>query len=237
MKKAAILAAGEGTRLKTIEKYKPIVKINGIPLIEIIINSLKFKNFDKVSVIFNEYEKDMNIELVPGLLAPNIEYFFKTTPSSMHSLYEVVKKTSLKPGEHLFVSMVDSIIAPSEADKFHQFCELLKEDESAIIVTSYIQDEKPLTLAINSQGYVIDFQCPIKEDTLITSGIYYFSENTIPILIEMITNGNLHMRHFLKELIDRNFKIKAFITNKTIDIDHPQDIKTAENFLQELNIE
>ena len=233
MKKAGILAAGKGTRLQSINAFKPIVKINGTPLLELTFKNLALDQFQKIAIIFNDDEKNMNLSLLPTIHETNINYFFKTTESSMHSLYEVLKKLEPKTGEHVFISMVDSIVLPKDAKNFHHFCENIKESESAILVTNFIDDENPLTLKINEQFYITDFQCPFDEEVLITSVVYYFSENIMPLLEQMINEGHTKMRNFLAELIKRNYKIKAFVSPKTLDIDHPKDISVAELFLKE----
>jgi choline kinase len=233
MKKAAILAAGEGLRLREIARYKPIVKIYGLPLFEITFKNLHFNRFNQVTVIFNEDEKEMNLSLLPSLTSDNVNYFFKNTPSSMHSLLEVFNKLNLSFGEHMYVSMVDSIIKPVDAKMFINFCQTLTDNESAIVATSYIEDEKPLTLKVSQEGFVSEFQCSKEESTLITSGIYYFSGAVRPLLIEMINNGHTKMRNFLTELVVRNHKIKVFCVEKTLDIDRPLDTKEAETFLRE----
>lgn len=233
MKKAAILAAGEGTRLREVSRYKPIVKIYGSTLFELTYKNLQFQNFKQVIIIFNDDERKMNLVQLPSLNDKNVNYFFKSTLSSMHSLHEVSIKLDLQEKEHFFVSMVDSIIKATDAKNFHVFCQSLEDDESAIIATSYIEDENPLTLKTDNLGYVTEFQCSIGDDTYVTSGIYYFSEKIRPILLEMINSGQTKMRNFLTELVKRKHKIKVFQVIKTLDIDRPQDIKDAEDFLQE----
>lgn len=233
MKKAAILAAGEGSRLRVVSPYKPIVQIHGTALFELTLSNLQFKNFDRIAAIFNEDEKAMDLSLLPGLKRLSIDYFFKTTLSSMHSLFEVFNRLEVNPKEHIFVSMVDSIIRPQDMILFHEFCANLNSDESAIIVTPHIEDEKPLTLKIDSQGYVIEFQCPIEKDTLVTSGVYYLSGSTMPLLTKKIESGQTKMRNFLMDLVLEKHKIKVFKINKTLDIDRPEDIVSAENFLKE----
>jgi choline kinase len=236
MKKAAILAAGEGSRIKSMALFKPIVKINGTALLELTYQNLNFKKFHTVSIIFNDDQKEMDLTLLPSLLNPSVKHFFKSTPSSMHSLLEVTYQLDLKKGEHLFVSMVDSIVLPSDAFKFHQFCSGLKSDESAILITSHIEDEKPLTLKLNAQGFISEFQCPLGDDVLITSGVYCFSENIFSLLREMVEAGHCKMRTFLTELVKRNYKLKGFELKKTLDIDRPEDIPSAEMFLTEKNL-
>lgn len=233
MKKAAILAAGNGERIRSISPFKPIVKINGMPLLELTIKNLNLLNFKTVAIIFNEQEKVMDLSELPSLTYPHVNFFFKSTPGSLHSLYEVSQKLAPKIGEHLFVSMVDSVVVPSEAVKFHQFCLSLKQDESAILATSYIEDEKPLTLEVDSEGYVKIFQCPLCEGVLITSGVYYFSAKALLLLSSMIDEGHVKMRTFLAELVKRNHKIKVYESPKTLDIDRPEDIRSAEIFLKE----
>ena len=233
MQKAAILAAGKGIRVKSLYPFKPIVKINGTPLIELTLLNLDFKNYNDITIIFNDDQKKMDLTLLPSLEKLNIHYFFQSTISSMHSLYEVIKRVNLKKGEHLFVSMVDSIVTPYDAKNFQEFCKTLTNDESGILVTSFIEDENPLTLRLDNEGNVLEFQCPNDEQALITSGVYYFSENITPVLEKMIESGQMKMRNFLSELVNKKYKIKAFTVKKTLDVDRPDDIISAELFLKE----
>jgi choline kinase len=232
MKKAGILAAGEGQRLKAITLYKPMLKVCDVTLLELTLKNLHFNLFDKIFLIFNEDEKAMDLLQFPTIKNLHIEYFYMSTPSSMHSLFEVAKKLEVETSEHFFISMVDSIIRPNDAKKFHDFCKTLNTDESAIIVTSFIEDEKPLTLKINSEGYVTEFQNPLTNNVLITSGVYYFSGVILPLLTKMIDDGQTKMRNFLTELVKTEHKIKVFHINKTLDIDRPEDIFSAEDFLR-----
>ena len=237
MNKAIILSAGEGSRLKNISRFKPIVKIYGTSLLELTYQNLNLKEFQQVSIILHEDQRQMDLSLLPCLSNINCNHFFKTTRSSMHSLYEACMRMKLQPGEHFFVTMVDSIVRPSDAKKFHKFCHTLKANESAIMATSFIDDEMPLTLKVSPNGDVESFQCPLGNDILVTSGVYYFSEHIRPLLFMMVETGQLKMRNFLTELVKLNHKIKVFHVTKTLDIDRPQDIKIAEDFLMEYELE
>lgn len=232
MKKAAILAAGEGSRLKSVTHFKPLASINGTPLLELTLQNLHFHDFSSTHIIFNHEEKSMDMKRLPSLMQRHIHYFFKSTPSSMHSLFEVAKKMKLTPDEHFFVSMVDSIVRPEDSKRFLQFCSTLPMDQSAIMVTRYIEDEKPLTVDADDQGYVKSFQLPIEADSLVTSGVYYFSANVVQVLEELIREGHSKMRNFLSALIERNYRIKVFEVQKTLDIDRPEDILSASEFLK-----
>ncbi|HAZ11486.1 MAG: hypothetical protein A2X86_10910 [Bdellovibrionales bacterium GWA2_49_15] len=231
MKKAGLLAAGHGVRLKPVSPFKPLVKINGVPLLELTLKNLQFNNFEKIVLIFNDEEREMDFTLLPTLETLKIDYFFKTTPSSMHSLYEVGQKLDLQTDEHFFISMVDSIVRPHDAERFYQFCLTLNHDESAIMVTPFIEDECPLTVKVDSQGYITEFQCPVEKDVLVTSGVYCLSSRVLPLLSELIEKRQQKMRTFLMELIKHRHKIRCFIVSKTLDIDRPEDVQSAEAFL------
>ena len=59
--KAVILAAGEGTRLKpiTINRPKPLIKINGKTILEHSISTLKNSGINEIIIITNYKEKDI----------------------------------------------------------------------------------------------------------------------------------------------------------------------------------
>lgn len=235
MKKAAILAAGEGSRMKEIDSFKSIVKINGTPLLELTLKNLFCHDFNQICIIFNEAHQGLDLSSLPSLKKKEIDYFFKSTPSSMHSLYEVGLRLELEANknEHFFVSMVDSIVFPRDARHFHQFCQTIKDDESAIMATTYIEDEKPLTLKMNQEGTITEFQCVVSEGVLVTSGVYYFSSQVLPLLAKMISEGHSKMRNFLTELVHQHHTIKVYQVAKTLDIDRPEDIQSAQCFLKE----
>lgn len=235
MIKAGILAAGSGTRLKSISDFKPITKIYGTTLIDLTYLNLQFEYFHTVKIIFNDEQIKMDKSIIKCLKNSNTTYFHKTTKSSMHSLLEISNQLDLKKQEHFYISMVDSIVKKEDAKSFIDFCNKLNNDESAILVTEYIDDESPLTLKVNTLGEITAFQCDLADDVLITSGVYCFSEGTIILLKKMVLEGHTKMRNFLSQLLEENYKIKVFKVKKTLDIDRPEDIKNAELFLSESN--
>lgn len=235
MKKAIILAAGEGSRLKSLTPFKPLLLINNTPLLEITMSNLQIHTFSSTHIIFNSKEKSMDFNKLPSLAKKNVHYFFKDTISSLHSLQQAIRKIKLESNEHIFVSMVDSIVSPNDAKNFIQFCHSLNSDESAILVTRHIDDEKPLTLKVGDNGHVSCFQCATDDETLVTSGVYCFSSSIIPHLENMINNGQEKMRNFLSILLEVGHPIRVFEVEKTLDIDRPEDLKSALSFIKGIN--
>lgn len=231
--KAAILAAGDGSRLQDISPYKPLVMVAGKPLLERAMACLPPSDFEKILVIFNDDEREMDFSRLPSLQAARVSHFFKSTPSSMHSLYEVMTRAQLKPGQHLFVTMVDSIIRQQDFFRYVAHCRMLPAARSSVLITSYVEDEKPLTVSLHEDGRVKAFQVPLADGVPITSGVYCFSAAAFPVLKECIARGEQKMRNFLKSLVMQGHVINTFRVDKTLDVDRPEDIKSAEDFLGE----
>ena len=233
MKYSAILAGGEGSRLSE-EGFKPLVKIGNDTLLELSLKRLLKITDKKTFILFNEKGREYNLGKIGALNDQKIEYFFESPPSSLHSIYQIFKRFSKRDDcDHLLVSMIDTIIKEKDFNNFISFCETLKEHESAIITTNHIDDERPLTLNTNKKGKITAFQVPVKDDTQVTSGIYYLSFRSLNNIEKCLHNNIERMRNFLKWLVDDGQTIYAFNVAKTIDVDRPSDIKAAQGFLNE----
>ena len=232
IKKAAILAAGEGSRIKHISEHKPMVKLLGKPMIERLIAQMKACGANQFTIAFNTAEKKMPFTTLAALGSQGINHFFVDTPSSMHTLYEVLKRANLSEG-HILVSMVDTIIKEKDFINYCQHCQNIKEGESSILITSFIDDEKPLTVQVDGKGQVVGFDTAVESGSSVTSGMYYFSSDILPHLEKCINSGVFKMRNFLAVLLKSGHKINSFLVPKTVDIDRPEDVQAAENFLRE----
>lgn len=232
---ACIIAAGEGSRLlqEGCKVSKPLVKINGTPMIERLLRILDEHSFDEINIIINEYSQDVSLflENIKNSLKAKLTIIRKTTPSSMHSLYELSK--SVKEDRfHLFT--VDSIFYLNEFKDYLNFCSTNKGQYDAIMaVTRFIDDEKPLFVEIKN-GKITHFLDKTDTPEMITSGFYYFNKNIHQILQEQIESGSQKLRNFLRQLTACSFKIGYFEFSKTIDVDHIEDIAKAQMFINEV---
>lgn len=164
--------------------------------------------------------------------ATNYKYLFVNTESSLHTLGEVAKAEQPIQAP-LFITMADTILKPVDLRAFVSFCRGLGPNESAILATPYVNDEKPLVVELSQDGYVSRFGGDAKENSVITSGMYCLSPAALTCLEPCLNAGMQKMRNFLAHLVEKNQKIRAFVVEKTIDIDHPEDLADAEKFLLE----
>lgn len=115
--KYAIIAAGEGSRLaqEGVALPKPLVKLNGKEMIRRLIDIFLQNNASSISIIVNE-EMTLVREYVSNLkLDIPLNLVVKSTPSSMHSFYEL--RNFLRGGKFCLTT-VDTIFKEEEFSKY-----------------------------------------------------------------------------------------------------------------------
>lgn len=232
----AIIAAGEGSRLvqEGIKTPKPLIKIQGIPLIDRLIQLFLNNEATSISIIVNEEMTEVQKHLQKLNLQIPLNICIKSTPSSMHSFYELSRYIQ---GDKLCLTTVDTIF---KEDEFKQYiAQFLSDNQSdgLMAVTDYIDDEKPLYIDVDSDLRIRNFHDTWEPGCkYISGGIYCLKQNAIGILEEAIKSGVSRMRNYQKRLVQEGMLLKAYPFKKIIDVDHAEDIQKAEYFLK-TNIE
>ena len=239
--KYAIIAAGEGSRLlhDGIREPKPLVEIGGERLIDRLLRIFTASGADEIIVICNDLTTGVSRHLeniqqcgLNGLHVP-LKFIVKTTPSSMHSFFEL---SSLLGNEPFVLTTVDTIFREEEFAAYETaFKQLLADGEDGLMgVTDFIDDEKPLYVAtdemLNITGFYDDHA---QHCHYISGGIYGLAPNSIETLHRCMINGESRMRNFQRGLIRDGRRLKAYPFSKVLDIDHADDILKAEKFLIE----
>ena len=230
--KFAIISAGEGSRLSQegVALPKPLVQLNGVAMIDRLIQIFVRNGADKVVVIINN-ESPLTKEHLAKLQAEAkipLEVVVKTTPSSMHSFYEL---SPYLQDDKFCLTTVDTIFREEE---FSTFIETFKQSETDgyMAVTDFIDDEKPLYISTDSALDITGFHDEATpECRYISGGIYCLTpaaENTLHGCME---KGMSRMRNFQRQLVADGLKLKAYPFTKILDVDHASDIVKAENFL------
>lgn len=232
-----IIAAGEGSRLvqEGVPVPKPLVDLDGRPMIRRLMELFVANRAETISLIVNEQMTAVQ-EYVSGLakeLPVPLEVVVKSTPSSMHSFYEL---SSLMRGRGRFVlTTVDTIF---RAEDFAPYVTAFANSDSyvdAIMgVTTYIEDEKPLYVDVDEQMRITAFRdTATGRDKFISGGIYGLSEPCIDVLEECLRTGVSRMRNYQRALISNGLNVRAFDMGKILDVDHASDIAIAREYLQD----
>lgn len=227
----AIIAAGEGSRLvqEGVQLPKPLVNLCGTPMIKRLIDIMMSCNPESLSIIVNEQMTRVREYLESLTLPVPFRLVVKTTPSSMHSFYEVSRHF----GSGKFVlTTVDTIFRPED---FRKYVEAFEADDNAdgyMAVTSFIDDEKPLYIDVDSRMRITAFaDKPFPGVKYISGGIYGLRPQALEVLRHCMDSGVSRMRNYQRALVEAGEDLKAYPFPKIIDVDHAGDIATAEAFL------
>lgn len=230
--KFAIIAAGEGSRLaqEGVKEPKPLIKLQGIPIIERLVMLFASHSAESINIIINGQQPD-TLRLLKELQGRYpINIVVKDTPSSMHSLHAL---SHLLRGGKFCLTTVDTIF------KEREFKEYIKAFETSTLdglmaVTDYIDDEKPLYVETDAELNITAFaDTPTACSKYISGGIYGLSDKALDILDRCMADGIERMRNFQRRLVSDGLKLKAYPFGKIIDIDHADEIAKAEKFLTE----
>ena len=223
----AIIAAGEGSRLaqEGVKKPKPLVELNGEPMIGRLINVFTRCNAESISIIVNNEMKEVKAYL--DTLNPGVPFnvVVKSTPSSMHSFFELSRV--MKKGKFCLTT-VDTIFREDDFARYIAAFEADTVSDGMMAVTPFIEDEKPLYVDVDNNMNIRAFRDAAYEGArFISGGIYALNDKAITVLEDCMSRGIARMRNFQRALIDAGLSLKAYPIEKIVDVDHAGDIEVA----------
>jgi NDP-sugar pyrophosphorylase family protein len=219
----AILAAGEGSRLREDGwmMSKPLVPVEGVPLIEHVVENFLAARIGRLSIIFNAREEDCARFVRSRFPGADIRILIKTTASSLESYREIARM--LGPGPAL-VSTVDAWCPREDFVEFARRAAEAPPEETVLAVTPFVADEKPLRVRLGPGGLVTG----IGGDSggAVTAGMYVFPER-VRKLSAPAALGRL--REYLAWLVERGETVRALTIEEVVDVDRASDIALAES--------
>lgn len=227
----AIIAAGEGSRLVQggATLPKPLTKLNGREMIGRLIDIFMANNAKSISVIVNEEMTTVQDFLRQIKLSVPLNLVISSTPSSMHSFYEL--RHYLKNGKFCLTT-VDTIFSEKEFRQYIHTFEETNNTDGMMAVTDFVDDEKPLYVEVDDEMNITGFLDNSNSCQYISGGIYGLTPKSISVLEECLQSGQSRMRNFQRHLIASHLKLKAYPFKKIIDVDRTEDIITAQSFLK-----
>lgn len=228
----AIIAAGEGSRLvqEGVQLPKPLVQLNGTPMIQRLIDIFLRCNAESISVIVNEQMTRVREYLEQLKLPVPLHLIVKSTPSSMHSFYEVSR--NFKFGKFCLTT-VDTIFREDEFRRYVDAFEADRTMDGYMAVTSFIDDEKPLYIDVDSDLRITAFKdSPWDGVKYISGGVYGLTAPALAVLERCMEQGVSRMRNYQRALVESGLNLRAYPFDKIIDVDHAGDIAVAEQFIK-----
>ena len=228
----AIIAAGEGSRLaqEGVAKPKPLVDLQGEPMIGRLINIMLRCNAQSISIIVDVHMSEGR-EYREGLKLPvPLNLVVQTTPSSMHSFWHLSR---VIPEGKFCLTTVDTIFREED---FKGYIEAFENDDchdGMWAVTPFVDDEKPLWVDVDEEMNITAFRDKGWDGAkYVSGGVYAMTHEAFPVLNHCIEQGISRMRNFQRAMLEHGKHLMAYSIDKIIDVDHASDIATAEGFLE-----
>ena len=232
----AIIAAGEGSRLREegVSAPKPLVSIQGQPMVDRLMTIMAKCHAESISVICNSAMTDVCEHLKHCQPGPELRIISSQTPSSMHSLALLSK---VIPEGKVIVTTVDTIFREHD---FVAYVEAFEQADGALFaVTPFVDDEKPLWISVEETETAlyprITAFCdarPTAGKPMVSGGIYGLDTRTAwPILHRCISEGQSRMRNYQRALLSAGVTVRACVFGHIMDIDHASDITKANQWL------
>lgn len=231
-----IIAAGEGSRLvqEGVRLPKPLVLIEGRPMIRRLIDIFIRCGAETISVIVNEEMKEVASYLrsIQDSLEVPLQLVVKSTPSSMHSFYELGRL--LRDRGRFILTTVDTIFREDDFKRYvSAFAGSPSGTDGMMAVTSHIDDEKPLYVETDEDMRIEAFRDhPWEGARYVSGGIYGLDTRAIDVLDRCLEQGVSRMRNFQRALVAEGLHLLAFDMGKIIDVDHAGDIEKANLMLR-----
>ena len=231
----AVIAAGEGSRLASegITSPKPLVQVGGERLIDRLLRIFVGCGATDVVVICNEQMTAVRQHLAALSQSSQVplRYLVKSTPSSMHSLWELSPWLADEP---FVLTTVDTVFREEEFKAYISAFRRLVEQgrgDGLMGVTDYIDDEKPLYVSTADDLRITAFLDRCDDPHFVSGGIYGLTPRSLDTLRHCIQRGDSRMRNFQRALLTDGLRLQAYPFSKVLDIDHAADIPKAEAFI------
>ena len=231
----AVIAAGEGSRLASegITSPKPLVQVGGERLIDRLLRFFVGCGATDVVVICNEQMTAVRQHLAALSQSSQVplRYLVKSTPSSMHSLWELSPRLADEP---FVLTTVDTVFREEEFKAYISAFRRLVEQgrgDGLMGVTDYIDDEKPLYVSTADDLRITAFLDRCDDPHFVSGGIYGLTPRSLDTLRHCIQRGDSRMRNFQRALLTDGLRLQAYPFSKVLDIDHAADIPKAEAFI------
>ena len=213
--KVGILAAGEGSRLRAggFPMPKPLLPIAGVPLIGRLLGALQPLMPEAIVCIINNQGTSVADYVRQHYPALPIQFVQQDTASSYESF--AVLCAYLR-GSPFLVTTVDSVFPPDFLPQFVAAAGQQPGMDMMLTLTTFIDDEKPLHVRLDAHQRIVQL-----------------GDAARGACASLAPRRVSALREFLGWLLQHGYWLQGYLAPKTIDVDRPQDIAVAEQFVQE----
>jgi NDP-sugar pyrophosphorylase family protein len=230
---AGIIAAGDGTRLRARypQTTKPLLPIRGAPLIHWTAFSLISAGAREIILLLNSHGRKVPEYLQRQGWPVRWDFREADTASSWES-FRLVARALADKYERFLISTVDALVPQQEILRFVETAFKTmgpNKPAAALALTRFVEDEKPLWADVDNAGRITALGPASRQRELITCGLYALNRP----LAQSLQKPQVHssLREFWGAAVNNGVPVTGIPLAKTVDVDRPEDVATAEKFV------
>jgi CTP:molybdopterin cytidylyltransferase MocA len=224
-----VLGGGDGSRLAAdgVREPKTSVEVAGRPLLVASVETLLQIGCDSVTCMVPAARL---AALTARFTQRRVTLHGCRTPSSLHTLAQGL---SVVPAGPIFCTMVDTVMPRSDWKQLFTSvrAELAAGADLVLAVTPFVDDERPLYVACDSQGNVTAVGDQPADPVQVTGGVYGLSAAARSAAGRAVDAGIQRMRGFLQQAVRSGLRTRAVEVPRIIDLDHASDLAAANAWL------
>jgi len=217
-----IFAGGKGKRLRQVSSQlpKPLMKIDNVPLLEMIIKNVSKTKIDNF-IISVKYKKNLIIKKISSskFKGLNVNFVKESKFLGTAGSLSLIKKTIF---ENILVINCD-VLTKLDLNKFINY--YLEFEFDALIGAAIINYDIPFGVLKDNQGRLMSIDEKPNFSFRVASGIYLFKSS---LFNNLKNNTYIDMPEFIERLIIKKYNVGVFpIHEKWIDIGTPKSLFEA----------
>ncbi len=226
-----ILAAGEGLRMRplTLNQPKPLLKVNGKPLLEHLLNALPL-NVDEVIVVVGYLGQQIVDYFGKTFNGRKMKYVWQARAEGTYNALALCK--GLLKEEPFLMLYADDLFDQKS------LLELVSSGELGILVAQHENLQKFGVVELDEKGFVTQIEeKPVHpKSNLVNCGPLVLTPRIFDYPPTIHSNGEYYLTTAVSEMA-KQFPFRAVHTRTWIPIGYPADIETAERALREKKID
>lgn len=234
VRKALILAAGKGTRLRplTYSMPKHIIPLANQPIISHIIRKLVNLGITDLGIIVGYKQEHIREELGDGAqFGAKIEYIIQHNPKGLADA--VMMGKDFVGVDPFMVFLGDNIL---EDDLTHLMERYRKENPDGIVLLKEVDEPQRFGIAILQEGNLVKVVEKPKDppSNLAIAGVYIFDQRIFKAIDQLTPSwrGEYEITDAIQKLIDQNLVVKGeILKGKWLDTGKPNDLIEGNKFL------
>jgi NDP-sugar pyrophosphorylase family protein len=234
MRTGGIIAAGWGERLGQ-KIPKALTPVGGRKLIDYTLDGLEAAGLSQITCIVNEAATEVPAYVRASRPHLQMEWIIRTTPSSMHSFLIVLERLAKNGPGPFFMTTVDSVCSPETYRRFAEAGRSFQKADVLLGLTDVIEDEKPLRVTLRDEEQPGIYQIAeiggASDSAYVTSGFYWVQPTILKEKNPALEQGYSALRQYLGHLLKYGYRFYGIPLPPVIDVDRPEDIRSAERFL------